>query len=207
MAENSILIWEDRLARVSLGFLALASAYGIVAGAVIAMYYDVTPGMSALEDDLGPVQLILFLFAVAAGLVHLPLAVSDVGRRLWKQAILRSVVYIAPLVVFLGAGGLVSHFLWWSPISDTGRYHMLHHSVFASAPLTFGFGLVLRLWWRPAKFTVSTVTRSTVVVSVVGAVAVLSVFSVLMGGIPPEIMGLIPVSALLTVFAVRRWSR
>ncbi|MEW5986986.1 MAG: hypothetical protein AB1791_10170 [Chloroflexota bacterium] len=56
---SSIITWEDRLTRLSFGFLLLAVAYGIVAGAVVAMYYDVTADMDSVEDRLGSIQLMM----------------------------------------------------------------------------------------------------------------------------------------------------
>ena len=40
MTPSSILTWEDRLTRFALALLWLATAYGIVVGATISMYYD-----------------------------------------------------------------------------------------------------------------------------------------------------------------------
>jgi hypothetical protein len=52
-----VFAWEDRLTRFAVLLLLLAAAYGIVVGALIAMYCDSVPNMGALEDSLaaGPV--------------------------------------------------------------------------------------------------------------------------------------------------------
>ena len=47
MNPSSIITWEDRLTRLSFVLLLLATAYGIVVGAAISMYYDVTPNMGS----------------------------------------------------------------------------------------------------------------------------------------------------------------
>ena len=62
-----------------------------------------------------------------------------------------STLISGPLVLFLGTEGLISHYLWWGPISDNDRFHMLHHSLVAGVPLTAAGGLLLSDWWRPAK--------------------------------------------------------
>lgn len=83
MNPSSIITWEDRLTRLSLTLLVLATAYGIVGGATVSMYYDIVPNMGSLEDNLAPVQLVLYLLAIIVSLSHLPLAVSDVRHKLW----------------------------------------------------------------------------------------------------------------------------
>ena len=128
MNPSSNIAWEDRLVRLSLALLLLATAYGIVAGASISMYYDVTPNMGSLEDNLASAQIILYLLAVITSLSHLPMAIWDATRKLWRPASMRALVVIGQLIIFLGAEGLILHFLWWAPISETDRFHMLHHS-------------------------------------------------------------------------------
>jgi hypothetical protein len=150
MNPPGLIAWESRLTRLSVTLLALAAVYGIAVGAIVTMYYDVIPQMGALEDRLAAGQLVLYLLAVFAGLSHLPLVWANIQHRLWTAAALRAVVAIGPSVVFLGADGLIAHWLWWFPISETDRFHMLHHSLFAGAPLALGFGLVVQRWWRPA---------------------------------------------------------
>jgi hypothetical protein len=60
------------MVRFSFACLLLAVAYGITVGAVIGVYYDVTPGVGALEDSLAGFQLFLYLLAVVVGLFLLP---------------------------------------------------------------------------------------------------------------------------------------
>jgi hypothetical protein len=71
---------------------------------------------------------------------------SDVQHRLWKQASVRMLVITSPLLVFLGTDGLIAHYLWWLPLSGTDRFHLLHHSIVAGAPLALGYWLALREW-------------------------------------------------------------
>ena len=138
---SNSMVWEDRLTRLALVLLLAATAYGIVAGATITMYYDLTPNMGALEDRLSSVQATLYLFAIFVSFFHLPMAFLDIRHNLWRQAAIRAVVLIGPLFIFLGTDGLISHLLWWLPISETDRFHMLHHSTFAGPPCYWATGL------------------------------------------------------------------
>lgn len=152
MNTSTLMTWEDRLTRLSLALLLGATAYGVVVGATITMYYDTVPNMGALEDNLGAPQLILYLLAILISLAHLPLVLADARHALWQQAAIRAAACVGPLIIFLGTDGLVAHFLWWSPLSDTDRFHILHHSLFAGVPLTLSYWLLLRWGWRPATF-------------------------------------------------------
>ncbi len=197
--------WEDRLTRLALTLLIGATAYGIVVGATISMYYDVTPDMGSLEDDLAPIQLIIYLLAVIVSLSHLPLALSDIRHALWKEASIRVAAFIGPLIIFLGTDGLISHFLWWLPISETDRFHMLHHTVFASAPLTFGYWLVLHWWWRPATFrTVATPSPRVWLVSGVVLVWVVMGVGIMFGIVSPIIFGVTMLVGLLALPVIWR---
>jgi len=182
----------------------LATAYGIVVGATITMYYDLTPNMGALEDKLSSIQLILYLLAIIVSLFHLPLAVSDVKHNLWKQASLRAVVFSGPLIIFLGTEGLISHFLWWLPISETDRFHMLHHAVVAGAPLTLGYWLVLRWWWRPATLSAPSISRRASLVSGIVLVMVIMVMSIPLAGLSPIAVGLTAIIGLLALLVIWR---
>ncbi len=204
MNPSSILIWEDRVTRLSLALLLLANAYGIVVGATITMYYDLTPNMGTLEDNLGSIQLILYLFAFIVSLFHLPLAVSDVKHKLWKQASIRAAVLIGPLIIFLGTEGLISHFLWWSPISETDRFHMLHHAVVGGAPLTLGYWLVLHWWWRPATLSAPSISRRASLVSGLVFVMVIMVLSIPLAGISPITVGVIAIIGFLALLVLWR---
>lgn len=154
MNPSTLLAWEDRLTRLALALLLGATAYGVFAGATVTLYYDVVPNMGSVEDRLGAPLSSLYLLAILISLCHLPLALSDARHALWKQASIRAAAFIGPLIVVLGTDGLLAHALWWSPISDTDRFHILHHSLFAGVPLTLGYWLLLRWGWRPATFTV-----------------------------------------------------
>ncbi|TAK13528.1 MAG: hypothetical protein EPO32_04785 [Anaerolineae bacterium] len=152
MSESSIYAWEIRLARLSTFCLALAVLYGVVAGAVVTMYYEVEPRVREFqESDFVPFMALAFL-AIIASLIHIPLAFLDARHKLWKQAALRLFLTLGTVFIVFGTDGLVAHFLWWGPLSDTGRYHMLHHSLFAGVPLTVGYWLAKRVWWQPETF-------------------------------------------------------
>lgn len=190
MNTSNILILEDRLTRLALALLLGATAYGVFVGATITMYYDTVPNMGVLEDSLGAPQPILYLLAILISLTHLPLALTDVKHSLWKQASIRTAAFIGPLIVFLGTDGLIAHFLWWSPLSDTDRFHLLHHSLFAGVPLTLGYWLLLRWGWRPATFKAIAVpsVRAWLVSGIVLVGMVMSI-GVLMGLVSPIIVG------------------
>jgi len=205
MTPSSIIIWEDRLTRLSLVLLLLATAYGIFVGAVISMYYDITPNMGSLEDTLLPIQLVLYLLAVIVSLSHLPLLGWVTKNKLWKQAALRALVFIGPLIIFLGTEGLISHFLWWAPISETDRFHMLHHAVVAGAPLTLGYWLVLRRWWPPATLTTApSLSRRSLLVSGIVLVIVIMAAGIPIVGVSPIIFGVTAIIALLVLLVFWR---
>jgi len=205
MNPSSIITWEDRLTRLSLILLLLATAYGIVVGAVISMYYDITPNIGTLQDNLTPVQLILYLLAVIVSFSHLPLAVSDATHKFWTQASIRALLFIAPLIVFLGTEGLISHYLWWFAVSEPNRIHMLHHTVFASAPLTLGYWLVVRWWWRPAALSsAQSISPGVWLVSGTVLVMVMMTISIFAGLVSPIIFGVTAIIGLLALLVIWR---
>jgi len=205
MNPSSIITWEDRLTRLSLILLLLATAYGIVVGAVISMYYDITPNIGTLQDNLAPVQLILYLLAVIVSFSHLPLAVSDATHKFWTQASIRALLFIGPLIVFLGTEGLISHYLWWFAVSEPNRIHMLHHTVFASAPLTLGYWLVVRWWWRPAALSsAQSISPRVWLVSGIVLVMVMMAVGILAGLVSPIICGVTAIIGLLALLVIWR---
>ena len=205
MNPSNIITWEDRLTRLSLVLLLLATVYGIVAGAVISMYYDIIPNMRSLVDNLAPVQLILYLLAVIVSFSHLPLAVSDARHKLWTQASIRALLFIGPLMVFLGTEGLISHYLWWFAVSETDRIHMLHHTVFASAPLTLGYWLVVRWWWRPAALSsAQSISPRVWLVSGIVLVMVMMAVGILAGLVSPIVSGVTAIIGLLALLVIWR---
>ena len=185
---------ENRLARPSLVLLALAAGYGIAAGAVVTMYYDVVPGMGAIDDRLGSVQIALYVLAAGSGLIHLPRALEELSNKSWRKAFVQAFLSFAPLFVFLGTDGLVAHFLWWGPLSDTDRYHILHHSLFAGVPLTTLYGLALRRFWKPSGEPATPVGRGFVVAGTIFAI-LLSLGVGILFGSPPS--GLVLIAGLL----------
>jgi hypothetical protein len=98
------------------------------------------------------VQQLLYLLPFLFSFIHLPAAVADMRQKSWRQAAIRVSLVVGMLLVILGTEGLISHYLWWSPLSDTDRYHMLHHTLIAGVPLTLAYGLAQRRWWQPANF-------------------------------------------------------
>lgn len=197
---GSSIAWQDRLARLAMALLLGATAYGVVVGAVIAMYYDMVSGMGALEDRLAPPQAILYLLAVLISVVHLPPALSDIQHRRWRQALVRMAVGLGPLIVFLGTEGLIAHLLWWLPISETDRFHLLHHSLVAGIPLTLGYWLLWRRLWRPADFeTAGVPSRRAWLVSGLGMVGIAMGVGIVAGLVSPAACSVITVIGLLAV--------
>ena len=205
MNPSTLLTWEDRLTRLSFALLLGATAYGVFVGATITMYYDTVPNMGTVEDNLGGPQLILYLLAVIVSLSHLPLAFSDIKHPLWKQASIRVAAFIGPLIIFLGAEGLIAHFLWWSPLSDTDRFHILHHSLFAGVPLTLGYWLLLRWGWRPATFkAVAAPSLRAWLVSGVVLVWMMMSIGILMGMVSPLLFGVSVIGGLVALPVIWR---
>ncbi|MCI0396380.1 MAG: hypothetical protein L0332_24565 [Chloroflexi bacterium] len=147
--------WYYRLSRFTLLLMGLAAGYGLFAGAYVAMYYQVTPNMSGREDRLGSPLLLLYLAIVILSLPHLFLSLWDGRHRLWAQGATRFLAFAGPVFVVMASEGLVSHFLYWQPISHTDQFHLLHHTITAGLPLTILYGLALRRWW-PAGFVPQT---------------------------------------------------
>ena len=205
MKPPTVHTWETKLTRLSAILLAAATAYGIVAGAGISLLYDVVPNMSSLEDKLAPIQGGLFLCAVLVSLPHLPLAMSDAIQRRWEAAWMRGMVVAGPLVVFLGTEGLISHFILWGPFSATDRYHMLHHSLVAGAPLTIAYWLFLRKRWDPAKIrSASSLTPRAMLLSGLALILATAVVGVLAGLGIPTILGASAVIGLAMVLVSRQ---
>ena len=94
---------------------------------------------------------------LAFSLPSLAIGSWDLLRNRRGQAAARLLAFFGPLLVVLGAEGLVSHFVfgcavtgWACPDGDfTIRWHQLHHTLVAGLPLTLLYGLALRRW-RPA---------------------------------------------------------
>jgi hypothetical protein len=210
MNPATVVSWEGRLTRLTALLLGLAVLYGVVAGTVVTMYYDLTPDMGTIEDSLAFPQFLIFLLAIILGLTHLPLVVADLTRGRSLPAAIRTLIVIGPILVFLGTDGLLAHLLWWQPISDTDHFHILHHSVFAGIPLALGFWLLARAVWRPDllgetpalswRFLLASGIALLMIVAPVGA---------LMGSAPPIAVGAVEILGLLGLMAllVMRWVR
>ena len=105
------------------------------------------------EDTLSSIQAVLFGLAALLSFAYFPLALTTAKARQWTQASILAIVVATPLAIFLASEGLLSHYLWWGPISDTDRFHMLHHSLVAAVPLSIIYFLFLRWRWRPNLLT------------------------------------------------------
>lgn len=181
----SILHAERRagpVTRLPLALLVLSVVYGISAGAYVTMYYDVVPDMAGREDALFTVQYLLYFAAIASGLPQLLGGLWDIRSGLRRQGLVRLLAFVGPLVVFLGAEGLVAHMLWWNPISDTDRFHLLHHTVTAGAPLTALYAWALWRWWLPYAFLPApAMTNGFLGLSTVGVVGLAAAVGILFG--------------------------
>lgn len=143
---STLIALENKLVHQSYIFLALATLYGIAAGAFVTMYYDVVPNMPSLEDRIGSILGMFYLLAVGTTPIHLPLAFWYAIRKMWADVWMRVIVILGPFIVVLGTDGLISHSLWWAPLSDTDRFHIFHHTLVAGVPLTILYWLALRAW-------------------------------------------------------------
>jgi len=150
--------------------------------------------MGAIEDRLGSVGAVLYVLAAGSGLIHLPRALQQLKNKSWKQAIIRTGLVLGPAFVFVGSDGLVSHLLWWGPISETDRYHILHHSLFGGVPLTLLYGLALRRWWVPAGDSDGPVSRIFLAIGAAFAIIFSMGIGILFGA--PSV-GLILIAGLL----------
>jgi len=195
---------ENRLVRQSLVLLALAVVYGTAAGAVVTMYYEVVPNMGVIDDRLGSVQAVLFVLAAGSGLIHLPRALQQLVNKSWRQAIIQAFLFLGPAFVFVGSDGLVSHLLWWGPISDTNRYHILHHSLFGGVPLTLLYGLALRRWWAPTAAAAGPVSRIFLAIGAAFAIIFSLGIGILFGA--PSV-GLILIAGLLASVVYARFAK
>jgi len=196
---------RDRFVWLPASLLLVAVAFGVIAGASISMYYDFVPRMDSYEDTLSSVQSAVYALAVVLSFSYLPLALMAAKARQWKQTSLLTIAAIAPFAILLASGGLLSHYLWWAPISDTGRFHMLHHTVVAAIPLSVIYFLFLRSRWRPNQLT--TVPSPSPMVLLLAAIGlsfvVIAVGTTLIGLQPAS---LLPIAALITgvVFVLSR---
>src|SRR5688572_310040 len=117
MSLATTVFWSDRLTRLAFILILFATASGIVIGAAISMYYDIAPTLMSLDQ----LPFILYVVAVIVSLPYLLLAAWDLAHQHWHQAVMRALVFVGPALVFVGTEGLLSHLLWWEPISQTGR--------------------------------------------------------------------------------------
>ena len=199
----TLIAWEDRLTRLVAAMLLAAGAYGLVAGAHVAMYYDVVPNMGAREDTLGVPAGLLYVTALVLSLAHLPLAAWDARHSRWRAAAMRAFVFMGPVVVILGTEGLISHYLWWLPISTTDRFHLLHHSLVAGVPLALAYGLALRWAWRPAVLSApAAVPARGLLASAIGCLMVISPLGILFGFPSLTVIAAIELLGLLVLVAL-----
>lgn len=177
-----MLTWETRLTRFIALLLVAVAAYGVLAGAHVTMYYNLVPNMDAREDTLYGLMGMLFLAAIVLSLAHLPLAAWDARHGRWRAAALRGFAFAGPVIVGLGAEGLISHFVWWAAISSTDRYHLLHHALTTALPLALLYALVMRRLWQPAALSApANISARALLAAGIGAVMVLLPIGILIG--------------------------
>ena len=148
--------WADRLAWLAWVVLATATTFGLLAGATIAIVHRPEVDWSAYDGPFA-LQKLGYLLVLALSLPSLAVGSWDLLRGRRAQVAARLLAFFGPLLVVLGAEGLVSHFVfgcavtgWACPDGDfTIRWHQLHHTLVAGLPLTLLYGLALRRW-RPA---------------------------------------------------------
>jgi hypothetical protein len=143
-------------------------------------------------DTLSNVQATFYVLAVVLSFSYLPLAFSAAKVRRWKQTSLLATAVFAPFAISLASEGLLSHYLWWGPISDTGRFHMLHHTVVAALPLSAIYFLFLLTRWRAHQLAeVPPPSRTVLFVTAIGlAFIVLAVGTTLVGLQPIPLLGI-----------------
>jgi hypothetical protein len=199
---------ETRLTRFVALLLLAAGVYGVYAGAHVTLYYNLVPNMPAREDSLGTPVGLAYLAAIVLSLAHLPLAAWDLKHRRGRAAAMRVFAFVGPVIVAVGAEGVISHALWWSALSDTDRYHLLHHALVAGWPLAAGYALALRWAWQPAALTAPAhVSLRAVAASVSGGCMVILPLGILMGFPSPPVIAILEISgavALLALWLTRR---
>jgi len=203
-----MLTLETRLTRFVALLMLAAAVYGVLAGAHVTMYYDLVANMDAREDTLYSVMGMAFLAAIVLSLAHLPLAAWDARHGRWRAAALRLFAFIGPVIVGLGAEGLISHFLWWAAISATDRYHLLHHALTTALPLSVLYALAMRRLWQPAALTApASVPVRALLAAGVGGVMVLLPMGILTGFPTLPVIAvseLIGAAVLLVLWVTRR---
>jgi hypothetical protein len=82
---------------------------------------------------------------------------------------------------------------------------MLHHTVFASAPLTLGYWLVVRWWWRPAALSsAQSISPGVWLVSGTVLVMVMMTIGIFAGLVSPIIFGVTAIMGLLALLVIWR---
>jgi hypothetical protein len=115
--------WANAPAHMARNLLLAMAAYGVAAGAIISMYWNL-PALVSMQGVLGTILGVGYLVVVLLGLPNIGLGGWYCLRGAWAQGITRLLLFFVPLIILLGAEGLIAHVLWWSPISHTGQFHM-----------------------------------------------------------------------------------
>jgi Na+/glutamate symporter len=203
MKSSNTLPIENNLTRQSTFFLMLAVAFGVIAGAIVTMYYYLVTSMDAIEDKFALIQAFLYLTGVLINLVHLPGLLWDEKNKAWKEAFIQALLGLTPLVIFVGADGLISHLLWWNPLSDTDRFHILHNSLLAGASLMFVYWLAARRWWVPGNVSEPPKGKAFPIISVLIVLVFSLGFGVMFGS--PGTVGLVLALLLMSAGLTRWW--
>jgi hypothetical protein len=145
MSATSLHRAANFAARAALVWLLMLTTYSLVAGAIIAMYWDVVPSMDALEDALGRMHGTGALLVLIMCIPNLLIGAAQTAQGQRSQGLTRIALSAGVLFILIAAEGLIAHALWWSPISDTGQFHMLHHTLTTALPLSLAYAL---LYWR-----------------------------------------------------------
>ena len=145
--------WADRLARLAwLALLALI-AFGLLAGAIIAVIHRPEVDWTVYNVPY-MVQNLGYLLVLLLSLPSLAIGGWDLVRGRWAWGAGRLLAFFGPFLVILGSEGLVSHLVlgcavnsWACADGDfTVRWHQLHHTLVAGLPLAVLYWLALRKW-------------------------------------------------------------
>ena len=148
--------WADRLARLAWLALVALIAFGLVAGAIIAVIHRPEVDWTVYNVPY-MLQNLGYLLVLVLSLPSLAIGGWDLLRGRWAQGAGGLLAFFGPFLVILGSEGLVSHLVvnctvtgWACADGDfTVRWHQLHHTLVAGLPLAALYWLALRTW-RPA---------------------------------------------------------
>jgi hypothetical protein len=148
--------WADRLARLAWLALVALVAFGLLAGATIAVIHRPEVDWTVYNVPY-MLQSLGYLLVLVLSLPSLAVGGWDLARGRRARGAGRLLAFFGPFLVILGNEGLVSHLVLgcavagWACVDGdfTVRWHQLHHTLVAGLPLTALYWLALRRW-RPA---------------------------------------------------------